>query len=64
MATISGIHSNYESFTSLVLTPLPVGLLLLIMGMRLFLQDGRHLGDLVAGISSQYLTYYVKEATV
>lgn len=64
MATIAGIYSNYESFTSLVLTPLPVGLLLLLMDRGLFLKDGSHLEDSPARISSQYLTYYVKEATV
>lgn len=54
MATISGIYSNYESLTSQILTPVSVGLLLVLMGMRLFRQDGRHIGDMIAGTSIQF----------
>lgn len=55
MSTISGIYSNYESLTSQILTPVSVGLLLLLIGMRLFRQDGRHLGDMLAGTSIMYI---------
>lgn len=49
MATISGIYSEYESLLSQVLTPISVGLLLVLMGMRFFRNDGRHIGDMIAG---------------
>lgn len=49
IGVISGVFTDFQSIRSQVLSWLSVILLILLLSMRIFRQDGRHIGDILAG---------------